>query len=64
MRAGAGQAAYAKIAGAVVLSLNQTRTRHFVVAWGSFRSPTHYSVWSSRRELNRVKERSHEGMAR
>ena len=39
MRAGAGEAAYAKIAGAVVFVAHWTRTRHFVVAWGSFRSP-------------------------
>jgi hypothetical protein len=34
-----GKPAYAKIAAAVVLSFSKTRTRHFVVAWESFRSP-------------------------
>jgi hypothetical protein len=36
---GAGKPAYAKIAAAVVLSFSETRSRHFVVAWESFRSP-------------------------
>ena len=36
---GTGKPAYAKIAAAVVLSFSETRTRHFVVAWESFRSP-------------------------
>ena len=60
----AGKPAYAKIEAAVVLSFSETRARHFVVAWESFRSRGAYSASGLHRELNRVKERSHECMAR
>ena len=61
---GAGKPAYPKIVAAVVLSFSEMRSPHFVVAWESFRSRGAYSASGLHRELNRVKERSQECMAR
>jgi hypothetical protein len=63
--AGAGQAAYAKIASAVVLSLSWTRTRHFVVACGSFRrpapNPLHSPACTPASTRRRANPRGHAG---
>src|SRR6516162_7502325 len=62
---GRGRApAYANITGAVVFIVQLDAHPAFCHSLGSFRSPTHYFAWGSRRELNRVKEGSHESMVR
>jgi hypothetical protein len=62
---GAGQAAYAKIASAVVLSLSWTRTRHFVVACGSFGrpapNPLHSPACTPASTRRRASPRGHAG---